>query len=76
MFIMSREGLKTQPGQMFSCIVGAICLDQKVMLYPINPTSGGLLRFMHAAGGGIKCPDQYVDLSDVYVHGPSAYSAT
>ena len=36
MFIMSREGLKTQCGRMFSSIDGAIGLDQRVMLFPIK----------------------------------------
>ena len=36
MFIMSREGLKTQCSRMFSSIFGAIGLDEKVILYPIK----------------------------------------
>ena len=36
MFIMLQEGLKTQRGRMFSSIVWAIGLDQKVILYPIK----------------------------------------
>ena len=30
------RGIKTQRGRMFSSIIGAIGLDQKVMLYPIK----------------------------------------